>query len=83
VRFESELERLGLVFKNSRPCHPQTCGKLERLHQMLKRYLARQQLAETLHELQEQLDAFRHYYNHMRPHRVLKGSTPLRPTPPA
>jgi transposase InsO family protein len=32
VLLESELERLGVVFKNSRPYHPQTCGKIERLH---------------------------------------------------
>jgi transposase InsO family protein len=77
VLFESELERLGVVFKNSRPYHPQTCGKVERLHQTLKRYLARQPEARTLAELQGQLDALRHYYNHMRPHRALHGSTPL------
>jgi transposase InsO family protein len=57
VLFESELERLGVVFKNSRP-YPQTCGKVERLHQTLKRYLAKQPSAETLSGLHEQLDAF-------------------------
>jgi transposase InsO family protein len=77
VLFESELERLGVLFKNSRPYHPQTCGKVERLHQTLKRFLAKQTPAETLQALQEQLDAFRHYYNHIRPHRALQGSTPL------
>ncbi len=30
VMLESELERLGVAFKNSRPYHPQTCGKVER-----------------------------------------------------
>ena len=30
VLLESELERLGIQFKNSRPYHPQTCGKIER-----------------------------------------------------
>jgi len=77
VLLESELERLGVLFKNSRPYHPQTCGKVERLHQTLKRYLARQAPAQSLQALQEQLDAFRHYYNHMRPHRALHGRTPL------
>jgi len=33
VIFETELERLGIVYKNSRPYHPQTCGKVERFHQ--------------------------------------------------
>jgi transposase InsO family protein len=77
VLLESELERLGIEFKNSRPYHPQTCGKIERLHQTLKRYLACQQPARTLEELQAQLDAFAHYYNTIRPHRALHGRTPL------
>jgi transposase InsO family protein len=77
VLFETELERLGIELKNSRPYHPQTCGKIERLHQTLKRYLAHQQPARTLNELQAQLDAFAHYYNDIRPHRALDGRTPL------
>jgi transposase InsO family protein len=77
VLLESELERLGVQFKNSRPYHPQTCGKVERLHQTLKRYLAKQLPATTLNDLQSQLDAFVHYYNHIRPHRALDGRTPL------
>jgi transposase InsO family protein len=77
VLLEYELERLGVVFKNSRPYHPQTCGKVERLHQTLKRYLAKQRPATTLQELQGQLDAFTRYYNHIRPHRALHRRTPL------
>jgi hypothetical protein len=30
--FETELHRLGVTQKNSSPNHPQTCGKVERLH---------------------------------------------------
>ncbi len=41
-----EMERLGVAAKNSRPYHPQTCGKVERLHQTLKRYLDKQALAK-------------------------------------
>ena len=77
VLLEYELERLGVKFKNSRPYHPQTLGKVERLHQTLKRYLAKQPAAGTLSELQEQLDAFVRYYNHIRPHRALHRRTPL------
>jgi transposase InsO family protein len=77
VLLESELERLGIVFKNSRPYHPQTCGKVERLHQTLKRYLRKQRSSRTVDELQAKLDAFRDYYNHLRPHRALGGRTPL------
>jgi len=77
VLLQSELERLGIASKNSRPYHPQTCGKIERLHQTLKRYLAKQPPANNLTELQAQLDTFVHYYNDIRPHRALDGRTPL------
>lgn len=77
VELEYELERLGVVFKNSRPYHPQTCGKVERLHQTEKKFLAKQKPAETLEELQMQLDSFVHYYNNIRPHRALGRRTPL------
>jgi transposase InsO family protein len=77
VALQTELEQLGVAAKNSRPYHPQTCGKIERLHQTLKRYLEKQPTATTLKDLQRQLDAFVHYYNHMRPHRALQGRTPL------
>jgi transposase InsO family protein len=77
VLLESELERLGIKGKHSTPYHPQTCGKVERFHQTLKRYLARQEPARSLAMLQAQLDTFRTYYNQRRPHRALHGRTPL------
>jgi transposase InsO family protein len=77
VLLQSELQRLGITSKNSRPYHPQTCGKIERLHQTLKRYLAKQKPATTIAALQSQLDTFVHYYNETRPHRALDGRTPL------
>lgn len=76
VLLELELERLGILVKHSSPYHPQTCGKVERLHQTLKRFLAKQSPATSLGELQFQLDAFRDYYNHRRPHRALGRQTP-------
>jgi transposase InsO family protein len=77
VVFETELERLGIRCTHSTPYHPQTCGKVERLHQTLKRFLARQAAPESLGHLQLQLDTFRPYYNQHRPHRALDGRTPL------
>ena len=76
VVLETELERLGVVHKHSRPYHPQTCGKVERFHQTLKKYLARQPAAETLVELQAVIDRFVAYYNGSRPHRSLGRRTP-------
>ena len=77
VVLESELDRLGIESKHSSPYHPQTCGKVERFHQTLKRYLQRQAPAETLGHLQLQLDSFRLYYNQQRPHRSVDGRTPF------
>lgn len=66
---------LRIVQKNGHPGHPQTQAKIERFHQTLKKWLHRQPAAETLGELQSQLDLFRSIYNTQRPHRALKGST--------
>jgi len=77
VLLELELERLGIVFKHSTPYHPQTCGKVERFHQTLKLFLSKQPGADSLADLQFQLDAFREYYNSRRPHRALNRQTPL------
>jgi transposase InsO family protein len=69
--FEAELVRLGVAQKNSRPNHPTTCGKVERFHQTLKRWLDAQPRPTTITELQALLDAFVEHYNHERPHRSL------------
>jgi transposase InsO family protein len=77
VILESELERLGIRCIHSTPYHPQTCGKVERFHQTLKRFLVQQASPESLAHLQLQLDEFRNYYNQQRPHRAHGGKTPL------
>lgn len=86
VRFEIELRAIGVVPKTSRPFHPQTCGKVERFQQTLKKWLRRQPLAADLAELQAHIDAFVAYYNHRRPHRGIGRATPAEAwaaTPPA
>ena len=74
--FEHLLPLLGVKQKNGSPGHPQTQGKIERFHQTLKRFLAAQPAAATLHELQRQLDRFREHYNEHRPHRARDRTTP-------
>ena len=73
---ELECDRLGIRDVHSSPYHPQTCGKVERFHQTLKRWLAKQPQAETPQELQALLDRFRAYYNTVRPHRAIGRRTP-------
>lgn len=65
------LGELGIEARHTRAYHPQTNGKVERFHQTLKRWLAKQPAAATLEELQAQLDVFRYVYNHQRPHRAI------------
>ena len=69
--FEAELVRLGVTQKNSRPNHPTTCGKVERFHQTLKRWLDAHARPATIAQLQTLLDNFVAHYNHERPHRSL------------
>jgi len=76
VALERELTALGIGLSHCRPYHPQTCGKVERLHQTLKKWLAHQDPAATLSSLQAQLDAFTAYYNTQRPHRAIGRRTP-------
>ena len=76
--FEHELRRLGVRQKNGKPNHPQTQGKVERLWQTLKKWLAaRDPQPADLAQLQAQLNAFTSYYNTARPHRsLLRRATP-------
>lgn len=76
VALERLLGALGVKAIHSRPYHPQTCGKVERFHQTQKKWLAAQPPAASIAELQRQLDAFRRYYNTVRPHRALGRRTP-------
>ena len=45
---ELETAALGIRCLHSSPYHPQTCGKVERLHQTLKRWLAKHDPAATI-----------------------------------
>jgi transposase InsO family protein len=73
---EHLLAWLGIRQKNGAPGHPQTQGKIERFHQTLKHWLARQPAARDLAMLGAQLDAVREVYNEQRPHRAVGRRTP-------
>ncbi len=73
---EQALFALGIEAKHSRPYHPQTCGKVERFHQTMKKFLAAQKGITTKKQLQRELDRFVTYYNEVRPHRGLGRKTP-------
>jgi putative transposase len=76
--FGRAVTALGARLIHSSPYHPQTCGKVERHHQTLKRWLAAQPAAPaTLAQLQALLDAYRDYYNTRRHHTAVR-TTPRR-----
>lgn len=76
VDFEDWVEAHRIHQIVSSPYHPQTLGKVERFHQTLKRWLGARPRAGCLEELRAQLEVFRDYYNHERPHQGIGRRTP-------
>jgi transposase InsO family protein len=75
-RLEENLTALGIKAITSSVRHPQTCGKNERAHATVLKWLAKQPPAHDLRALQAQLDAYRDHYNHRRRKKHLGGLTP-------
>jgi transposase InsO family protein len=73
---EENLRALGVDPITSSVGHPQTCGKNERAHATVRKWLAKQPPVQTLEELQDQLDRYREHYNHRRRRTHLEGMTP-------
>ena len=67
------MVRCGVRLFYSGYRHPQTQGKVERMHAALERAV-RRRCADPCD--QQWLDAFRHEYNHVRPHQALGMQTP-------
>ncbi|MEJ2871994.1 integrase core domain-containing protein, partial [Actinomycetospora sp. OC33-EN08] len=75
VAMERLLAGHGITTVVSSIGHPQTCGKNERVHATLQRWLAARPVPATLAELQALLDDYRPRYNQRR-HQSLEGDTP-------
>lgn len=74
----AHVTSLGVEAITGKPYKPTTQGKNERFHQTLFRWLDKQPLADTLQELQAQVDRFDVVYNTERRHQALPGRiTPL------
>lgn len=73
---EPALAALGIAMTHSRPGHPQTCGKVERFHQTMHKWLDARPDADTPDKLQHLVDEFACRYNNQRPHRALGRVTP-------
>lgn len=74
----AHVSGLGVEAITGKPYKPTTQGKNERFHQTLFRCLDKQPLAESLDQLQHQVDTFDLIYNTELPHQGLPGRvTPL------
>ena len=69
------LRHLGVAQVAASVHHPQTCGKTEREHQTLARWLRAQPPADTTAELAAQVAVYDELYNHQRPHQALGETT--------
>jgi transposase InsO family protein len=68
--------QLGIAVSHGRPYHPQTQGKVERLHRTLWAEAVGTQPFRDLAEAQHRFDAWRAVYNHQRPHEALAYAVP-------
>lgn len=76
VAFERLLVGVGVKLINGAPAHPQTQGKVERMHRTLKEWLADEGGAKDIAHLQRLLDRFRRHYNRERPNQAIDDLTP-------
>jgi len=75
-RLEENLRALGVAPSTSSVAHPQTCGKDERAHATVLKWLRKRPPAESLEHLQALLDTYREHYNLRRRKTHLGGMTP-------
>jgi transposase InsO family protein len=73
---EAWLIRLGIRVVHGRAYHPQTQGKVERLHGTITAEVVRAYALPDLAAAQQRFDAFRTCYNHERPHQALGYAVP-------
>lgn len=71
------LIRLGIRMSFSSPYHPQTNGKLERMHRTLDRDVIAGRRFTDLRDVQREFDKWRAIYNCERPHEALDLQAPV------
>lgn len=77
-RLEENLRVLNVLPITCSVKHPQTCGKNERAHSTVRKWLRKRPAADTLEDLQDLLDTYRDRYNNRRRKTHLHGMTPAR-----
>jgi len=74
-QFRLGLKKLGIRHQRTTPGCPWQNGRIERLFGTLKQKLDQWQVA-GIAQLNRDLDTFRYWYNHIKPHQNLNGKTP-------
>jgi transposase InsO family protein len=74
--FERMLMELGITHRSTRPCRPQTNGKVERFRRTLEEDLLYETTFDSLDHLNDELLQHLYYDNHERPHQAPEGKTP-------
>lgn len=74
-KFRHGLKLLGIRHQRTDPGCPWQNGRIERLFGTLKQKLDQWQV-QNFAQLNRDLQSFRHWYNHIRPHQNLDGRTP-------
>jgi transposase InsO family protein len=79
--FAAACDELGLGHRRTRPYHPQTNGKAERMvRTLINEWAYSQPFTDTSQRIAA-LDRFLDFYNHRRPHWSLAGQPPISRTP--
>ena len=74
--FNGYLKTIGIKHIYAARCHPQTCGKIERINRTAKDRL-NLVLYKNPNQLQEALEQFVRWYNHQRYHEALGNLRPI------
>ena len=75
VAMQKRLRELGVAQVVSSTGHPGTCGKNEREHQTVQKWLRAHPQPHTMADLQRLIDTYDDIYNTERPHQGLGGVT--------
>jgi transposase InsO family protein len=75
TKYKKFLKKYGIRSVRSRVRHPQTCGKVERMQQSLQYEIRDLVFTSSIAELQMAVNAWRMFYNEVRPHSTT-GMTP-------
>ncbi len=76
--YEIWMMQLGILPIHGRPLHPQTQGKEERFHRILKEDILKRRAILDMEEAQQIFDAYRLEYNTERPHAAIGYDVPQR-----